>query len=104
MMIRWADNKAAQKRNQNFLIGRQKFLNNVISITTATVVTVGPGFGVASVMNNNGIGEEGSINNSGIGEEGLIVLGFGVATVMGNNGIGREGLINNDGIGKEGEI
>ena len=104
MIIRWADNLAGQKRNQNFLIGRQKFLNNVISITTATVITSGPGFGVASVMSNNGIGKIGAMDNDGIGEEGLIVFGFGVAAVMSNNGIGREGLINNDGIGKEGDI
>lgn len=65
---------------------------------------IGPGFGVASTINNDGVGKEGLISNSGIGKEGLIVDGFGVASVISNNGIGREGLINNDGIGREGEI
>lgn len=104
MIIRWADNLAGQKRNQNFLIGRQKFLNNVISITSATVVTAGPGFGVGSVITNDGAGMLSAITNDGVGKNGSIVLGFGTNSIISNNGIGKTGLINNDGIGENGDI
>jgi hypothetical protein len=59
-----------------------------------------PGFGVGSVMSNNGLGLESAINNEGVGKAGSIQLGFGVGSVMTNKGIGVEGLINNEGVGE----
>ena len=68
------------------------------------ILAIAPGFGVGSVMTNNGVGELSAINNDGVGESGAIVLGFGINAIMRNYGIGKTGLINNDGIGKTGDI
>ena len=68
--------------------------------------TTGPttGFGVGSVMSNNGIGKIGLITNDGVGQTGAIIFGFGVGSVIRNQGIGAAGAITNDGIGKTGNI
>jgi hypothetical protein len=66
--------------------------------------TFGPGFGIGSVITNNGVGILSAITNQGVGTSGEIQLGFGVGSVITNNGIGKTGLITNDGVGKEGDI
>ena len=101
-MINWRDGKAG------FVGASKRLIRGVFqysyTVTTETVVTQGPGFGVGSVIRNNGVGKLGLMNNDGVGESGSIVLGFGVGSVIRNNGVGKTSLINNDGVGKEGEI
>jgi hypothetical protein len=101
-MINWRDGKAgfvgASKR---FIKG---FFEYAHAVTTDSVINPGPGFGVGSVITNNGIGTTGTVANDGIGQAGAIVFGFGVGSRMTNHGIGTTGTISNDGIGKVGDI
>ncbi len=68
------------------------------------ILAVSPGFGVGSVITNNGLGILSAMSNAGVGKAGSIVFGFGVGSVITNNGLGKTGSINNDGVGEEGDI
>ena len=101
-MLNWRNGKAGFVGGLKYLI--KGVFRYAHTVTTADVITQGPGEGTNGSITDNGIGLSGLINSDGIGQNGIILLGFGASSIISDNGIGKTGLINNDGIGKNGDI
>ena len=93
MMIRWSDNVNGQNRNQSFLIRGQQFLNNVVSITSASGPVASTSFGVTSFIDDTGQGLSSSISNT-----------LGLLSFIDDSGQGIISLISADGTGLGSDI
>lgn len=105
MIVRWSDNVGANVRRQNFIIGRQKFLNNCIAVFVAPLDTPTPdGISVLGVIDGIGQNILGKIDIKGLSALGVITGSVSILGEIDSSGTNVAGRIDTKGISVLGKI